>query len=41
MKKIAIGIQDFKKLITDNYYYIDKTRIIYNLLISNNYYFLS
>ncbi|MBS8121429.1 AAA family ATPase, partial [Candidatus Vampirococcus lugosii] len=41
MKKIAIGIQDFKKLITDNYYYIDKTKIIYNLLISNNYYFLS
>lgn len=28
MKKIPIGIEDFKELITDNYFYIDKTKFI-------------
>ena len=28
MKKIPIGIEDFKMLITDNYFYIDKTKFI-------------
>ena len=28
MKKIPIGVEDFKDLITDNYYYIDKTKLI-------------
>ncbi|WP_213348966.1 AAA family ATPase, partial [Candidatus Vampirococcus lugosii] len=41
MKKIAIGIQDFRELITRNSYYVDKTKTIHNLLISNKYYFLS
>jgi len=41
MKKISIGIQDFKKLITEKYYYVDKTKTIYKVLTTNNYYFLS
>lgn len=28
MRKIPIGVEDFKDLITDNYYYIDKTKLI-------------
>ena len=28
MKKIPIGVDDFKKIITDNYFYIDKTKFI-------------
>ena len=28
MKKIPISIEDFKELITDNYFYIDKTKFI-------------
>ncbi len=28
MKKIPIGIEDFKMLISDDYFYIDKTKFI-------------
>ena len=28
MKKIPIGIEDFKNIISENYYYIDKTKLI-------------
>ena len=28
MKKIPIGVDNFKKIITDNYFYIDKTKFI-------------
>ena len=28
MKKIPIGIEDFKRIIEENYYYIDKTKFI-------------
>ncbi len=28
MKKIPIGVEDFKELIKDNYFYIDKTKFI-------------
>ena len=28
MKKIPIGVDNFKKLITDDYFYIDKTKFI-------------
>ena len=28
MKKIPIGVEDFKKIVTENYYYIDKTKFI-------------
>ncbi|MCB1068699.1 MAG: AAA family ATPase, partial [Simkania sp.] len=41
MRKYPIGIQDFKKLREENYLYIDKTQIIYNLIQTGTYYFLS
>mgnify|MGYP000448161499 CR=1 FL=1 len=41
MKKLPIGISDFKELITNNYIYVDKTRYIYELLSSSKYIFLS
>lgn len=28
MRKISIGIENFKELITDDYFYIDKTKFI-------------
>ncbi|MGL5191300.1 MAG: AAA family ATPase, partial [Cetobacterium sp.] len=31
-KKLPIGVSDFKKLITENYYYIDKTGFIEEIL---------
>ncbi len=42
MKKLPIGIQNFNKLIENNYLYVDKTPIIYDLMTSGGgYYFLS
>jgi hypothetical protein len=41
MKKLGIGISDFKELINGNYIYVDKTQYIYNLINSGKYYFLS
>jgi hypothetical protein len=42
MKKLGIGISDFKKLIEGNYIYVDKTKYIYKLIEEGgNYYFLS
>ncbi|MCX7870821.1 MAG: ATP-binding protein [bacterium] len=41
MRKLPIGISDFKELITNNYIYVDKTRYIYELLSSSKYIFLS
>jgi hypothetical protein len=32
LKKIPIGVEDFKKIVTENYYYIDKTKFIEELL---------
>jgi hypothetical protein len=41
MKKLGIGISDFKKLIEGNYIYVDKTEYIYKLIHEGgNYYFL-
>ena len=28
MKRIGIGLSDFKELVEDNYYYFDKTKFI-------------
>ena len=28
MKKIPIAVEDFKKIIEEKYYYVDKTKII-------------
>jgi len=40
MKKLPIGIQDFEKIIKNDFLYIDKTEYIYKL-IQGSYYFLS
>ncbi|SHH34662.1 AAA family ATPase, partial [Tepidibacter thalassicus] len=32
MKKVPIGISDFKKLITENYYYVDKSLFIKEII---------
>ena len=40
MKKLPIGIQTFKDIITGNYYYVDKTSFILKLT-EGKYYFLS
>lgn len=39
--KLPIGIQDFEGLIADGYVYIDKTKLIYELITSGKPYFLS
>jgi hypothetical protein len=42
VKRLPIGISDFKKLREENYIYIDKTQYIYKLIIEGGgYYFLS
>ncbi|MCB9235500.1 MAG: ATP-binding protein [Bacteroidia bacterium] len=40
-KKLPIGVQEFSKLIKEEYLYVDKTEIIYNLINQGIYYFLS
>ena len=41
MKKLPLGIQTFREIIEGDYIYVDKTRLIYNLLNDAKYYFLS
>jgi hypothetical protein len=41
MRKLPIGIQDFEKLITNQYLYIDKTELTHKLITSGTTYFLS
>ena len=41
MKKLPLGIQNFKEIATGNYLYVDKTQHIYNLVGGAKYYFLS
>lgn len=41
MKKLPIGIQDFRNIRTDDYLYVDKTEEIHALITSGKYYFLS
>ena len=36
-----IGVQNFEKIRKDGYVYIDKTALIYQLVSSGSYYFLS
>ena len=40
-KLYPIGIQNFESLRQDNYTYIDKTELIYRLVKTGRYYFLS
>lgn len=39
--KYPIGIQNFEKIRTDGYVYVDKTALIYDLARNGSYYFLS
>jgi len=41
MKRLPLGIQNFKEILTDGHVYVDKTRYIYNLINGVKYYFLS
>ena len=41
MKKLPIGIQDFAKLIEDDYRYVDKTEYVYRLIQTGGYQLLS
>ena len=40
-EKYPIGIQDFEKLRNEGYIYVDKTDLIYSLIHSGSYFFLS
>ena len=39
--KYPIGIQDFERIITNGYVYVDKTALIYRLVTEGSIYFLS
>jgi len=41
VKKLPLGIQNFRKIIESDYVYVDKTQHIYNLMNDVSYYFLS
>lgn len=41
MKQLPIGIQTFKELITSGYVYVDKTALLYQMITTGKYYFLS
>ena len=40
-RKFPIGVQNFEKIRKDGYFYIDKTALIYKLVKTGSYYFLS
>ncbi|MFZ4428351.1 MAG: AAA family ATPase, partial [Saprospiraceae bacterium] len=40
-KKLPLGLQDFKGIISDGYKYVDKTRHIHEMATSGKYFFLS
>ena len=40
-QNLPIGIQDFEKIRRDNYLYVDKTALVYKLVTTGSYYFLS
>ena len=40
-RNYPVGIQNFEKIRSGNYCYIDKTELIYKLVKSGQYYFLS
>ncbi len=41
LKNLPIGIQTFERIRTDNYFYVDKTSYVYDLVHSGTQYFLS
>jgi hypothetical protein len=40
-RKLPVGIQDFEKLRTENYIYVDKTEPLYQMITQGDVYFLS
>ncbi len=41
LKRFPIGVQDFARIREDGKYYVDKTDLVYKLVTSDDYYFLS
>lgn len=41
LQKLPVGIQTFSEIVNDDYLYVDKTALIYRLLRSGKYFFLS
>ncbi len=41
LKNMPIGVQDFEKLRNGDYLYVDKTELLYRLVSTGSYYFLS
>jgi hypothetical protein len=41
MKNLPIGVQSFEKLRNKDYLYVDKTKIIHEIILSGDIYFLS
>jgi len=41
MKLLPIGIQDFEKMGSGDYFYVDKTKIIHELITTGSYYFIA
>lgn len=41
LQNLPIGIQNFEKIREDNYLYVDKTALVYQLVSTGSYYFLS
>lgn len=41
IRKFPIGIQNFESLINDGYVYVDKTALVYRMVTTGRYYFLS
>ena len=41
IQKLPVGIQDFEKLRTENYVYVDKTQLLYQMITQGEVYFLS
>ena len=41
MKKMPLGIQNFREIVHGGYVYADKTQYVYDLINDASYYFLS
>ncbi len=41
IKKLPIGISSFESIINGGYLYVDKTELLYRLIETGKYYFLS
>nr|WP_257617373.1 AAA family ATPase [Thermosipho melanesiensis] len=39
MKKLPIGVQDYREIVEENYVYVDKTKYLYDLMTSGKFYF--